>query len=139
YGGTTVEVLNTDAEGRLVLADGLMKAREEEPDVVLDIATLTGAQGMALGARVSGVMGVAEIRDEVIAAAAAVDEPMWAMPLPAYLRETIDSKVADLKNIGDGTAGMIAAGVFLQEFVGDTPWAHLDIARPAFNEGSAYG
>ena len=139
YGGKTVEVLNTDAEGRLVLADGLVRALEDKPDVVLDIATLTGAQGMALGTRTSGVMGVAAVRDEVVAAADDVDEPMWPMPLPEYLLETIESKVADLKNLGDGTAGMLAAGVFLQQFVGDAQWAHVDIARPAFNEGAAFG
>jgi leucyl aminopeptidase len=139
YGGKSVEVLNTDAEGRLVLADGLVRAIEDGPDVVLDIATLTGAQGLALGSRTSGVMGTPAIRDEVVAAADQVDESMWPMPLPEYLLETLESKVADLKNIGDGQAGMLSAGVFLQQFVGDAKWAHLDIARPAYNEGSAYG
>ena len=140
YGGKTVEVLNTDAEGRLVMADGLARAIEEHPSVVIDIATLTGAQGMALGTRTSGVMGDDAIRTEVVAAADAIFEDMWPMPLPAHLRESIDSKVADLKNIGDPKGGgMLSAGLFLKEFVGDTPWAHLDIARPAFNEGSAYG
>ena len=138
YGGKTVEVLNTDAEGRLVMADGLAKAIEESPDVVLDIATLTGAQGLALGSRTSGVMGDESVRGEVIAAADATGEAMWPMPLPAYLRESIVSKVADLQNIGSDTGGgMLTAGLFLKEFVGDTPWAHLDIARPAFNEGGA--
>ncbi|GIG55576.1 leucyl aminopeptidase [Demequina activiva] len=139
YGGKTVEVLNTDAEGRLVMADGLVRAIEDNPDVVLDIATLTGAQGVALGSRTSGVMGADEIRAEVVAAADSVDEAFWPMPLPAHLRDSLDSKVADLKNIGDPMGGMLSAGVFLQEFVGDTPWAHLDIARPAFNEGSPWG
>lgn len=139
YGGKTVEVLNTDAEGRLVMADGLVKAIEENPDVVLDIATLTGAQGVALGSRTSGVMGDEEVRSAVVAAADSVDEAFWPMPLPAYLLDTIESKVADLKNIGDPMGGMLSAGVFLQQFVGDTPWAHLDIARPAFNEGSPWG
>ncbi len=139
YGGKTVEVLNTDAEGRLVLADGLVKAIEESPDAVLDVATLTGAQGMALGSRTSGVMGTDDVRAEVIAAADAAGEAMWPMPLPEHLRESIDSKVADLKNIGDPNGGgMLSAGLFLREFVGDTPWAHLDIARPAFNEGGAH-
>ena len=139
YGGKTVEVLNTDAEGRLVMADGLAKAVEESPDVVLDVATLTGAQGMALGSRTSGVMGDESVRGEVIAAADAAGEAMWPMPLPAYLRESIVSKVADLQNIGsDSGGGMLTAGLFLKEFVGDTPWAHLDIARPAFNEGGAH-
>lgn len=139
YGGKTVEVLNTDAEGRLVLADGLVRAIEENPDVVLDIATLTGAQGVALGTRTSGVMGVDAIRAEVVTAADAVDEPMWPMPLPAHLRKQLDSKVADLQNIAGPAAGMLSAGVFLQQFVGDAQWAHLDIARPAFNEESAHG
>ncbi|MDN4474620.1 leucyl aminopeptidase [Demequina sp. SYSU T00192] len=139
YGGQTVEVLNTDAEGRLVMADGLVKAREENPDVLLDVATLTGAQGVALGTRTSGVMGTAEIRDEVVAAANEVDEAMWAMPLPEHLRESIDSKIADLQNIGDPQGGgMLSAGIFLREFVGDTPWAHLDIARPSYNEGKPW-
>lgn len=139
YGGKTVEVMNTDAEGRLVMADGLARAIEENPDVVLDIATLTGAQGVALGSRTSGVMGDDEVRAAVVAAADSVDEAFWPMPLPEYLRESLDSKVADLRNIGDPMGGMLSAGVFLKEFVGDTPWAHLDIARPAFNEGSPWG
>lgn len=139
YGGKTVEVLNTDAEGRLVLADGLVRAIEESPDVVLDIATLTGAQGVALGTRTSGVMGVDEVRAEVVAAADAVAEPMWPMPLPQHLRKQLDSKVADLQNIAGPAGGMLSAGVFLQQFVGDAKWAHLDIARPAYNEESAYG
>ncbi|WP_062526743.1 leucyl aminopeptidase [Demequina rhizosphaerae] len=139
YGGQTVEVLNTDAEGRLVMADGLVKAREENPDVLLDVATLTGAQGVALGTRTSGVMGTAEIRDEVVACANEVDEAMWAMPLPEHLRESIDSKIADLQNIGDPQGGgMLSAGIFLREFVGETPWAHLDIARPSYNEGKPW-
>src|SRR5690554_255889 len=139
YGGKTVEVLNTDAEGRLVLADGLVRAIEEDPDVVVDIATLTGAQGVALGTRVSGVMGDDDVRTEVIAAADAVAEDFWPMPLPQHLRESLDSKVADLQNIGEPSGGMLSAGLFLKEFVGETPWAHLDIARPAFNEGSPWG
>ncbi|WP_062293694.1 leucyl aminopeptidase [Demequina phytophila] len=139
YGGQTVEVLNTDAEGRLVMADGLVKAREENPDVLLDVATLTGAQGVALGTRTSGVMGTPEIRDEVVARANEVDEAMWAMPLPEHLRESVDSKIADLQNIGDPQGGgMLSAGIFLREFVGDTPWAHLDIARPSYNEGKPW-
>ncbi|ROS73038.1 leucyl aminopeptidase [Cellulomonas sp. PhB143] len=138
-GGTTVEVLNTDAEGRLVMADGLVAATEEEPDVVLDIATLTGAQMVALGRRVSAVMGDEAVRGEVTAAAAATGEQFWPMPLPDELRATLKSKVADLANIGERWGGMLIAGVFLREFVGSTPWAHLDIAGPAFNEKSAFG
>ncbi|WP_062073470.1 leucyl aminopeptidase [Demequina sediminicola] len=139
YGGRTVEVLNTDAEGRLVMADGLARAIEDNPDVVLDIATLTGAQGVALGTRTSAVMGCESVRNEVVDAAGQADELFWPMPLPAHLRESLDSKVADLKNIGEPAGGMLSAGLFLKEFVGETPWAHLDIARPAFNEGSAWG
>src|SRR5690606_34783077 len=140
YNGTTVEVLNTDAEGRLVLADGLARALEENPAVIIDVATLTGAQGMALGTQTSGVMGTEDARAEVIEAADAAGEPMWPMPLPAHLREPLTSKIADLQNMGDPNGGgMLTAGVFLKEFVGDSPWAHLDIARPAFNEGGPYG
>lgn len=138
-GGTTVEVLNTDAEGRLVLADGLVAACEEKPDVVIDIATLTGAQVVALGTRVSGVMGTEDVRAAVVDAAGVAGEQFWPMPLPGELRATLKSAVADLANIGDRFGGMLTAGVFLREFVGSTPWAHLDIAGPAFNEGSAHG
>ncbi len=138
-GGKTVEVLNTDAEGRLVLADGLVAACEEKPDAVLDVATLTGAQLVALGPRVSAVMGTDDMRDEVVTAAARSGEQFWPMPLPVELRATLKSSVADMANIGDRFGGMLTAGLFLKEFVGDTPWAHLDIAGPAFNEGAAHG
>ncbi|MBE7702240.1 leucyl aminopeptidase [Oerskovia sp. Sa1BUA8] len=138
-GGKTVEVLNTDAEGRLVMADGLVAAVEEKPDVVLDVATLTGAQMVALGTRVSAVMGSDDVRSEVVAAAEAAGEQFWPMPLPEELGASMKSKVADIANIGDRFGGMLVAGLFLQEFVGSTPWAHLDIAGPSFNEGSAFG
>jgi len=138
-GGKTVEVLNTDAEGRLVLADGLAAAVEEKPEAVVDIATLTGAQMVALGSRVSAVMGTDTLRGQVVAAATAAGEQFWPMPLPAELRSSLKSTVADLANIGDRNGGMLVAGLFLQEFVGDTPWAHLDIAGPAFNEGQGWG
>lgn len=138
-GGTTVEVLNTDAEGRLVMADGLVAAVEEKPDLVVDIATLTGAQVVALGHRVSAVMGTDAARAEVVDAAHGAGEQFWPMPLPADLRAGLKSKVADLANIGDRFGGMLTAGVFLQEFVGTTPWAHLDVAGPAYNERSAFG
>jgi leucyl aminopeptidase len=138
-GGKTVEVLNTDAEGRLVLADGLVTAIEEKPDVVLDIATLTGAQTVALGNQVSAVMGTDGARGEVVASAEASGELFWPMPLPADLKPGLKSKVADLANIGERFGGMLLAGLFLQEFVGSTPWAHLDIAGPAFNEKGAHG
>jgi leucyl aminopeptidase len=138
-GGTTVEVLNTDAEGRLVLADGLVAAVEEQPGLVVDVATLTGAQVVALGDRVSAVMGTDDARAEVYDAAGAAGESFWPMPLPADLREGLRSKVADIANVGDRAGGMLRAGVFLREFVGATPWAHLDVAGPAFNGRSAFG
>jgi leucyl aminopeptidase len=138
-GGKTVEVLNTDAEGRLVLADGLVAAVEEKPDAVLDIATLTGAQVVALGTRVSAVMGTDGVRAEVVAAAETSGEQFWPMPLPEDLRKGLDSKFADLANISDRWGGMLTAGIFLREFVGSTPWAHLDIAGPAYNEKAAHG
>lgn len=139
YGGKTVEVLNTDAEGRIVMADGLVSAVEDGHDVVLDIATLTGAQMVALGNRTSAVMGTDEVRDEVKAAADATGEMFWPMPLPEELKSNIKSKVADVANSGPRWGGMLNAGLFLQTFVGDHPWAHLDIAGPAFNEGSGHG
>ncbi|OMH33179.1 leucyl aminopeptidase [Tersicoccus sp. Bi-70] len=143
-GGRTVEVLNTDAEGRLVLADGLVAAGEEKPDLLVDIATLTGAQMIALGTRVSAVMGSDGARQAVVDAATAVGEEFWPMPLPADLRRGLDSTVADIANIGGKFGGMLTAGLFLHEFVPEVdgrrvPWAHLDIAGPAFNEGGAWG
>ena len=144
-GGTTVEVLNTDAEGRLVMADGLAYASEQSPDCLLDVATLTGAQVVALGERYAAVMGEDSLREAVAEAGAEAGEPFWPMPLPEELRAGLKSPVADLKNIGAGRAGgMLTAGLFLQRFVGQVdgqpiPWAHLDIAGPSFNEGSEYG
>ena len=140
YGGTKVEVLNTDAEGRLVLADALVRAGEDTPDYLVDVATLTGAQLVALGSRVAGVMGDDTMRDRVVAASQRAGEAMWPMPLPPELRASLDSDVADLKNIGDRNGGMLTAGLFLKEFVpAGVPWAHIDIAGPAFNLGDAYG
>ena len=134
-GGKTVEVLNTDAEGRMVMADGLVAATEERPDVVVDIATLTGAQVVALGDRVGAVMGSDDVRAEVVAAAGRAGEQAWPMPLPDELKANLSSKVADLANVAAGRdAGMLVAGIFLREFAGTTPWAHYDIAGPAFNE-----
>ena len=131
--GKTVEVLNTDAEGRLILADALALAAEEAPDAIVDLATLTGAQVVALGRRISGLMGNdLGLVDRVRAAAERAGEPAWPLPLPSEYRNHLDSEVADLKNIGKaGEAGTVVAGLFLQEFVGDVPWAHLDIAGPA--------
>lgn len=140
YGGKTVEVLNTDAEGRLVLADALVAAQEEKPDLLIDIATLTGAQVIALGSRVSGVMGTNGARNRVVLASEVTGESMWPMPFPEEIRSHFDSTVADLKNTGKREGGMLAAGVFLNEFVEkDQQWAHIDIAGPAFNSESPWG
>ena len=140
YGGKTVEVLNTDAEGRLVLADALARASEDKPDLVIDIATLTGAQLVALGSRTSAIMSSSdEVRDAVAAAADRAGEAMWPMPLPEELSKSMDSDVADIANMGDKYGGMLVAGLFLKEFVGDgLRWAHLDIAGPAFSD-TAHG
>jgi len=131
--GTTVEVLNTDAEGRLVLADALAYGAEQAPAAIIDLATLTGAQVVALGRRVSGLMGTDDgLVEQVRAAGDRAGEPAWPLPLTADYRCHLDSDVADLKNIGRaGEAGTVVAGLFLREFVGDVPWAHLDIAGPA--------
>jgi len=136
YGGTTVEVLNTDAEGRLVLADALARAAEDEPDLIVDVATLTGAAIVALGKRVAGIMANDDdIRTKVHDAARRAGEQMWPLPLPADLREKLDSPVADIANIGDRNGGALQAGLFLNEFVDPgTGWAHLDIAGPAFTD-----
>ncbi|MFF8768845.1 leucyl aminopeptidase [Kitasatospora sp. NPDC015120] len=142
YGGKTVEVLNTDAEGRLVLADAIVRAGEENPDVIVDVATLTGAMMMALGSRTFGVMANAdELRDSLHTAAGEVGEQSWPMPLPAELRKGMtESTVADLANMGERMGGGLVAGLFLKEFVAEgIDWAHLDIAGPAFHEGAPFG
>jgi leucyl aminopeptidase len=139
--GTTVEILDTDAEGRMVLGDGICLAGESKPDAIVDIATLTGAQMVALGSRVAGIMANDDaFRDRVRAAADAAGEAAWPMPLPTDLRAQLESQVADLAHKGERWGGMLTAGLFLQEFVTEgTPWAHVDIAGPSFNEGSAWG
>jgi leucyl aminopeptidase len=141
YGGTTVEVLNTDAEGRLILADALGMAAEDKPDLIIDIATLTGAAVVALGSRTAGVMGNDDdARTAVCDAAAAAGEAVWPMPLPDDLRAALDSGTADIANIGDRMGGMLSAGVFLREFIpSGQSWVHVDIAGPSFNEKGAYG
>jgi leucyl aminopeptidase len=142
YGGKTVEVLNTDAEGRLVLADGLARSAEDNPDVVVDVATLTGAATVALGSRTTGVMGSSEaVAAEVAAIMREVGEPAWAMPFPEELRKGLDSTVADLANVSsDRGGGMMVGGLFLREFAPEgAAWAHLDIAGPAFNEKAPFG
>jgi leucyl aminopeptidase len=140
YGGKKVEVLNTDAEGRLVLADAIVRACEESPDYLVDVATLTGAQLVALGTRTVGVMGEEGLRGRIVAAAERAGETMWPMPLPEELRKGIDSDVADIKNTGPRDGGMLVAATFLREFVADgVRWAHLDIAGPAFNQSEPHG
>lgn len=149
-GGTTVEVLNTDAEGRLVLADGIAAASEEGPDAIVDVATLTGAARVAMGERYVPVMGDDDLVAQVVAAGAAVGEVFWPMPMPPELRSSLDSDVADLANakMGSTSGGMLIAAHFLKAFVGSTgegdeqrgiPWAHLDIAGVANNPGSPHG
>ena len=152
--GLTVEVLNTDAEGRLAMCDGLVLATRENPDLIMDIATLTGAAVMALGDRTIAVMGNDDaVRDAVVGTSARTGEPMVGFPIPEEVREGVTSSVADLRNIIPGKpAGMQAAAAYLERFVGakggadhvtgdaeQIPWAHLDIAGPAFNEGSPWG
>ena len=148
--GTTVEVLNTDAEGRLVLADGLVAASRENPDVIVDVATLTGAILVALGTRHTGVMGDDDAVAAYLAAAAETGEPAWQLPLPAHMVEELDSPIADLQNakIGDSAGGSLFAGLFLRHFVGRTadetdapriPWVHLDIAGSGTHKGAPYG
>ena len=135
--GKTVEVLNTDAEGRLVLADALSLAVEADADAIIDLATLTGACTIALGSEIAGLMSNHEgLAAQVQAAAHRAGEPVWPLPLPRQYRRHIDSEVADIKNIGaaHGKAGALTAGLFLQEFVDGRPWVHLDIAGPAFRD-----
>ncbi|MCX5081262.1 leucyl aminopeptidase [Streptomyces sp. NPDC056121] len=141
YSGKTVEVLNTDAEGRLVLADAIAKASEETPDAIVDVATLTGAMMLALGNRTFGIMANDDaFRTSIHEVAEEVGEPSWPMPLPSDLRKGMDSATADIANMGERMGGGLVAGLFLQEFVGEgITWAHLDIAGPAFNEGGASG
>ena len=141
YGGTTVEVLNTDAEGRLILADAIVRACEDNPDYLIETSTLTGAQTVALGSRTPGVMGSDEFRDRVAAISQQVGENGWPMPLPDELKDDLKSTVADLANVsGQRFAGMLVAGVYLREFVADgVAWAHIDVAGPAYNTGSPWG
>lgn len=141
YGGTTVEVLNTDAEGRLILADAIVRAGEDEPDYIIDVATLTGAQMVALGTRTPGVMGTDAFRDRVARISQGVGENAWAMPLPTELRADLNSKIADLANVAAHRwGGMLSAALFLKEFVPESvQWAHLDVAGPAYNTGGPFG
>jgi leucyl aminopeptidase len=141
YDGTTVEVINTDAEGRLILADAIARACEDKPDYLIEASTLTGAQPVALGTRTPGVMGSDAFRDRVAAISQQVGENGWPMPLPDDLTEELKSTVADLANVSaQRFAGMLIAGVFLSEFVAaGVAWAHIDVAGPAYNTGSPWG
>ncbi|HMK12945.1 MAG TPA: leucyl aminopeptidase [Acidimicrobiales bacterium] len=135
-GGKTVEVINTDAEGRLVMADALVLATEEPTDAIVDIATLTGACMRALGTQIAGVMGNDQhLVDRIREAAEDTDESVWQLPLDRRYRAELDSTVADMRNLGGANAGAITAALFLAEFVGDTPWAHVDIAGTAQSPG----
>ena len=139
--GKKAEITNTDAEGRVVLADAICRAVEDSPAYLLETSTLTGAQLVALGTRTSGVMGSDDLRDAVVAASRRSGEPMWAMPLPPELRRGLDSPVADLVNANaDRMGGMLVGGHFLAEFVpAGLPWAHIDVAGPAYNTGAPWG
>jgi leucyl aminopeptidase len=134
--GKTIEVLNTDAEGRLILADALSLASEAKPDAIVDCATLTGACMVALGRAYAGVMGNdRDWVDQVVSSADRAGELAWALPLPKEYRKLLDSTVADVKNIGGAHGGALTAGLFLNEFVAEgIPWAHIDLAGPAFND-----
>ncbi|GAA2113344.1 leucyl aminopeptidase [Nocardioides bigeumensis] len=141
YGGRTVEVLNTDAEGRLVLADALVRATEQKPDVILDVATLTGHMVVALGERIGGVLGSEQVVADVIAAGESAGEAHWAMPITDEVAERVKgSKIADLlQHDWVRYGGGLYAAAFLREFTDGIDWAHLDIAGPAFNSGGPSG
>ncbi len=142
YGGKTVEVLNTDAEGRLVLADAIARASEDNPDVIVDVATLTGACMVALGGRTFGIMGNDEDFNSFLRRTAShAGEDGWPLPIPEGTRESLDSKVADLANVARGRlGGALVAASFLNEFVGEgIRWAHLDIAGPSYNDTAPWG
>jgi leucyl aminopeptidase len=133
--GKTVEVINTDAEGRIVLADALSLAAEQGPDAIVDLATLTGACKVALGDQIAGLMGNSDgLLEQVEAASQRSGERVWRLPLPRDYRKQIDSEIADIKNTGGRFGGALTAGLFLEEFVDGLPWVHLDIAGPARSE-----
>lgn len=143
YGGKRVEVLNPDAEGRMILADAIVLAAENNPDYLFETSTLTGGQVIALGKRIAGVMGEAELCERVRAAGDRVGEPAWPMPIPDEVRKGMDSDIADISQVNAGMdrAGhMLQGGAFLREFVADgLPWAHIDIAGPAYHSGEPTG
>lgn len=143
YNGKRVEVLNTDAEGRMVVADAMARACEDQPDFLVEVSTLTGGQVIALGKRVAGVMGSDELCRRIHEAGEAVGEPTWPMPLPDEIRTLMDSEVADISHLATGLdrgGHMLQGGLFLREFVADgVPWAHVDIAGPSYHTGEPTG
>ena len=143
YSGTRVEVLNTDAEGRMVLADAIARACEDEPDYLFETSTLTGGQVTSLGTRIAGVMGSESLHERVRTAGDRVGEPMWPMPLPEEIATLMKSDVADLSQCATGldrSGHMLQGGYFLSRFVADgVEWAHLDVAGPAYHESDEYG
>ena len=131
--GVSVEVQNTDAEGRLILADALIDASESKPDAIVDLATLTGSCVVALGEKIAAAMSNNDdLRNRVVESSEKAGERFWPLPLPEDYRKLIDTPVANVSNAGPRWAGTITAGLFLKEFVGDVDWCHLDIAGPAF-------
>ena len=143
YGGKTIEVLNTDAEGRMVMSDALVRAAEDEPDALYDVATLTGGQVMALGKRIAGVMGTDDETARVKRISESVGEQAWPMPMPEEIRKVMTSPIADVQQCATGlerSGHMLQGGIFLSHFVPkDLPWAHIDIAGPAAHGGESYG
>jgi leucyl aminopeptidase len=143
YSGKKVEVLNTDAEGRMILADAIARACEESPDYLLETSTLTGGQVVSLGKRVAGVMGTPKLCERVKAAGESTGEPAWPMPLPEDVRQAMESAVADISQIHAGmerVGTMLQGGIFLSEFVTpDVSWAHIDVAGPAYHSGEPVG
>jgi leucyl aminopeptidase len=136
YGGKTTEVMNTDAEGRLILADALAYASEQGPDAIIDVATLTGSMTVALGLRSTGVFCSDDaLAAELTSASTAAGERIWPMPLWDDYKSELDSEIADMRNVGSRYGGAITAAIFLRQFVPeDIPWAHFDIAGPARSE-----
>jgi leucyl aminopeptidase len=143
YGGKRVEVLNTDAEGRMILADAIVRAVEDGPDYLVETSTLTGGQVVALGKRIAGVMGDADLCERIRVVGDRVGEPMWPMPLPDDVRKGMESEVADISQIHSGmdrAAHMLQGGVFLREFVPEgLAWAHIDVAGPSYHSGEPTG
>jgi leucyl aminopeptidase len=135
YNGKTIEVINTDAEGRIVLSDALSYAVELKADEIVDFATLTGACMVGLGSYTAGVMGNNQkLIDKILSASGRAGEKMWQLPMDDELREEIKSEVADIRNAGSRLGGAITAAMFLEQFVSDVPWVHIDIAGPAYSE-----